>query len=277
MTIYTGNPSQFWPNVKTLKFAGVTKSGNVGTETDEVQANMEDWSAMTITNYSQPLPTVAAQNDLMWFFDDNNSGGYGKGAGIVQPEMKHALSWITIMINASGDLVNDSNDTESYWKNLKVEEVKFENLLTTSTATMTTTAVTWNPAVAPMPANAVTIFTDKEEDANTDEVEENAVKVATGFKEIADIQSNTIVIPQTPVTLSVKYSYTSPAGVSVTETKTGISLDYNGSTAWEAGMHYIYELTIGADEIKIAPKSAEWTSYDKDSTTDGVQNPSQTI
>ena len=250
--VYKGNPAQFWPNVKSLKFAGYTVSGNVGATSPSIQASMADnFETMTLTSYQQPLPTESKSNDLMWFFENNSGTGYDKNTDYVNPTMKHALSWITINIKA------ESTGLCDYWTNLKVQGVSFENLIQTNTATMTASTVTWNSATLPSPAVPVVIMTDKKD------AEENAVELNTTAKEYADVTNNTIVIPQTPVTLSITYSYTSPAdaNVIITETKTGISLDYDGvqgtNTAWVAGTHYTYEITIGANEIKIAPKSTD--------------------
>ena len=75
-------------------------------------------------------------------------------------------------------------------------------------------------------------------------------------------------------------TYTTPAGGEVTETIDAISLDYDGTegnTAWAPGTKYTYTLTIGADEIKIAPKSEDWAAYDADTSKDGVQNIEQDV
>ena len=187
----------------------------------------------------------------MWFFDDNSETGYGKNTSYVEPAMAHACSWITVNIKAESEALC------TYWKNLKVQAVSFENLITTNTATMKSGTVSWDAATLPSPAVPVAILTDKTGG------DENAKTLShTASVECADIVDNTIVIPQAPVTIAVTYSYTSPAdpGVTITETKTGISLKYNGDEAWVAGTHYTYELTIGANEIKIAPKSTEWAT-----------------
>lgn len=254
--VYKGNPAQFWPNVKNLKFAGYTVTGNVGADLSSIQASMsDDFSTMTLTSYQQPLPTVAGANDLMWFFDANGGTGYGKNTSYVEPAMAHACSWITINIKAESEALCN------YWKNLKVQAVSFENLITTNTATMKSGTVSWGAATLPSPAVPVAILTDKTGG------DENAKTLShTASVECADIVNNTIVIPQAPVTIAVTYSYTSPAdaAVTITETKTSISLDYDNdadtNTAWVAGTHYTYELTIGANEIKIAPKSTDWTT-----------------
>lgn len=265
LTVYAGSPSQFWPNVTPLKFAGYTVSGNVGT----VKATMSDpWGTMTITGYSQPHDFQNAQaNDLMWFFDDNNANGYDKESGIITPTMKHACSWITVTVKVAANLVDTDPSTDGnqpYWTNITVKNIKFENLNTTGDVALSETAV-WSNVAGPQ--TNVNIYNNAT----------GTVVDATAKTIDSAVANNVIVVPQLPTTLAMTYSYTTPAGVSVTETKTGISLKYDGDNEWAAGTHYTYELTIGADEIKIAPASSPWTDYDADDSEDGVQNPTQEV
>lgn len=268
LTVYVGNPSQFWPNVTPLKFAGYTASGNVGT----VKATMDTWGTMTITGYTQPHDFSTAQaNDLMWFFDDNNTNGYDKEDGIITPTMKHACSWIEFKVKVDDELVEDrdasTEGVQPYWSNITVTNIKFETLKTTGTVALAD-AASWTSVNGNQ--TSVNIYND-----------ENGKTVnGTAVEFDSSVANNVVVIPQTPTTLSMTYSYTTPASGTVTETVKGISLDYDGvdgNTAWVAGTHYTYELTIGANEIKIAPKSEGWTDYDADNNTEGVQNPTQEV
>lgn len=255
LTVYAGSPSQFWPNVTPLKFAGYTVSGNVGTGTGKVQAAMDTWGTMTITGYSQPFDFQVAQaNDLMWFFDDNTAKGYDKNSGIITPTMKHACSWITVTVKVAANLMDTDSNVEGdqpYWTDITVKNIKFETLNTTGNVALSGTAA-WSDVGGSQ--TYVNIY-----DNATGTVVDGTARTID-----STVPNNVIVVPQIPTTLSMTYSYTTPAGVNVTETKTGISLDYDGNadtnTAWAAGTHYTYELTIGADEIKIAPKSSDWTT-----------------
>ena len=259
LQVYKGNPAQFWPNATNLKFAGYTESGNVGTDANEVTASMTTWGTMTIEGYSQPYNFSNEQkNDLMWFFDagtdgsdaDTDPDGYGKSTTYVTPTMKHACSWITVTVKVADNLMdtNPSVDgNQPYWTNITVKNIKFENLKTTGNVALSGTAV-WSNVAGP------------QTDVNIYDNATGTVVDATAKTIESAVADNVIVVPQVPTTLSMTYSYTTPAGVSVTETKTGISLKYNGDEAWVAGTHYTYELTIGANEIKIAPKSTEWAT-----------------
>ena len=260
--LYTGDPSQYWPNEKTLKFAGVTASGNIDGNT--VKAEMTTWGTMTVTGYNQPLPSATdAKNDLMYFFDEGtDNAGYGKPANAttyVTPTMKHACSWIVVEVKLDSKL-------SGYWNDVKVNSVQFESLYTAGNVTLSyNQSASWTTSGS---ANSVSIFSGS-----------TAINATTATK-LESVENNTVVIPQTPTTLAVNITYTTPAGGKVTETIDAISLDYDGTegnTAWAPGTKYTYTLTIGADEIKIAPKSEDWTSYDADGSEDGVQNIEQDV
>jgi hypothetical protein len=78
-------------------------------------------------------------------------------------------------------------------------------------------------------------------------------------------KNNFIVIPQTPVNLNVTYTYVSQdneSGADLTLTETApVSLALADGTAWQAGTHYIYNVTITATEILIDPVVVDWTAY----------------
>ncbi len=267
--VYHGSPAQYWPNVNPLIFAGFTQSGNIAdlvaadiaNISDVVIAPASDLTSLTISGYVQPKPTVQnADNDFMYFFADNDNAGYTSQATYISPVMKHACSWITINIKA------ESEALLAYWPALKVKNVKFLGLHETGNVTLSETAAASWTVVGTAAANGVDVRT-------TD------LALTTSIQEAANYEANTIVIPQAlanddsdktaKVQLSVTYSYTTPAGTAdFTETKV-LDLFYDGDTksAWQPGKHYIYNLTVTATEIKIAPTSEEWvTDLNGDST-----------
>lgn len=269
LQVYKGSPAQYWPNVTPLKFAGYTVSGNVGDATDKVLASMSQWGTMSLNGYVQN-PTATANNDLMWFVDNGTDGaGYTKATKYVTPVMKHALSWLTVQVKVDEKLLDTDENTDGaqpYWTNINIYSIKLETLNTKGNVTLAGAALWENPTT---PITNVVIY----DDSNGKPLN----GTATTFE---NTENNTIVIPQIPVTLAVQYGYTTPAGGTVRETITDISLEYDGDdtkeTAWEPGKHYTYVLTIGAEEIKIAPSSEDWVPYDA-SAEEGIQNPSQTI
>ena len=251
LTIYSGNPAQYWPNVTALKFAGYTASGNTATAAWTLDKEFE---SLTVTDYVQPQPTETnAKNDFMWFFEcGTDDAGYIKPSTPVTPIMKHACSWITINIEADSDLV-------TYWEDLKVLNVRFVNLHETGTVTFPNEeggVASWN-----FVGKTVTPYVNIRTQAKTIEAT-NTTKV-----EFADVLKNTIVLPQpladangeAAVKLSVTYSYTTPAGVSGFTEEKVLDLFYDDvKSAWKPGKHYTYNLTLTAEEIKIAPSSADW-------------------
>ena len=265
--IYKGNPAQYWPNVNPLIFAGFTKSGNIETlvseditkNSDVVIAPAADLTTLTINGYQQPEPTATPvapattiDNDFMYFFADNSGAGYTSQSTYIAPVMKHACSWITIKIKAESDALL------AYWDDLKVTNVKFTGLHESGSVVLSKTAA---------PAWTVT----ETPDVNGVAIRTTDLDLTTSLQEAANIQANTIVIPQAlanpdidqtaKVQLSVTYSYTTPAGAAdFTETKV-LDLFYDDDkSAWAPGKHYIYNLTVTATEIKIAPTSEDWVT-----------------
>ena len=199
-------------------------------------------------NENEEITTDNTENHKMYFFEDNNGRGYAKGTTYVSPTMKHACSWLTINIDAEETLVN-------YWADLRVLDVTLLNLKDSGKAIFpATSADSW--VLIDKSAKNVKVFEGSKKISK-----ESDVKV-----EFANIPNNTIVLPQTPVQLSVTYSYMTPAGVAnFTETKV-LPLNYDGNKAWQPGMHYTYNLTLTAEEIKIAPSSSNWDTTSTDKT-----------
>lgn len=190
LTVYEGNPTQYWPRTKNLKFAGYT-----GTSYPAATMN-SDFTELTIARYHQ-----SADNDLMYFFASGEGGnGYNTESGIVSPTMKHACAWITILITG-----------ESACGNWPIELISIDGISTEGKVTFSESDVDWTG----LGSNASwTVY--------------NAGGLISNGP-----SAEAIVIPQMPVTLTVKYNG---------KTKNDISLKYNGDAAWEAGVHYTYTL-----------------------------------
>ena len=242
---YAGDPTRYWPNVKTLRFVGYSDACNVSTLIPTV-AN--DLSTLTIEGYVQDnTNTAEGANDLMWF---PVTQAYGKDEGEIPAQMKHACSWITV--NVKGDGV-----TASKWK---LNSLIVTDIAHSGTAVCGLESATWaEDNLASIDdedyynAQLTSTFNPAEGTTFTDQYVEYHEGTANNF----------IVIPQTPTTLEVTYSYNSDTDIVFSETKS-ISLDYDGAadtnTAWQSGVHYIYNLTITATEILIDPVVVEWTT-----------------
>ena len=242
---YAGNPTRYWPNVKTLVFAGYSDACDLSKTTPTM--NFVD-NVLIIPAYVQDNATYKAEgaNDLMWF---PRTIPYSKQTSEIVTDMKHACSWITV--NVKGDDVTATYTTEGNpavthtgWT---LKSLVVKNIAHKGTAECGAESAVWY---------GLDNYSDEEYRA-TD---------ATFTKDFAeyykDAANNFIVIPQTPTTLEVTYSYNSDTDIVFSETKS-ISLDYDGgdgaNAAWQSGVHYIYNLTITATEILIDPVVVKWT------------------
>lgn len=232
---YAGNPTRYWPNVKTLVFAGYSNACNVATLATKPSMDFEN-NQLTITGYTQDnTKTAEGENDLMWFACDGQT--YSKQADEIAANMQHAGSWITIKVAADENMVSS---------NCQLNSLKLNAFNHTGNVVCGADAATWN-----------TLSNPKEEyylnGANT-----TLTTTATAYETTAN---NFIVIPQEPVMLDVTYTYVSDSANSITSTETKpVSLAYTTTapTAWKNGVHYIYTITITATEILIDPVVAEW-------------------
>lgn len=242
---YEGETPRYWPNVKSLKFAGYSDACGV----DKTTPTMDfENNILTIPLYTQNNSTYSAEgaNDLMWFI---NTDSYTKQANEVPAQMKHACSWITI--NVYGDDVTatyttgEGDDAENHtgWT---LNSLKVKSIYHTGNAVCGESTATWNTLSNIKDEfyyNGGTTFTE----------------TAT---EYAAVANNFIVIPQTPTSLDVTYTFVSDAtnGLSLTETK-NIPLTFDGAAAWQSGYHYIYNIKITATEILIDPVVVDWSAY----------------
>ena len=83
--------------------------------------------------------------------------------------------------------------------------------------------------------------------------------IETG-NEKAFYEGNVVVIPQSPGTIDIEWTYESSTREDITDSATGLSLklDANNTLDWKPGKHYIYTITLNANEILIAPKPDNW-------------------
>ncbi len=237
---YAGDPTRYWPNVKTLVFAGYSDACGVGKNaTMDFATNV-----LTITSYTQNnTSTYAAEgkNDLMWFACDGKA--YSKQADEVAAKMQHACSWITIKVAGDANMVANG---------CKLNSLVVKSLAHTGSVACGAAAATW------------TIATDAEKADETYYKPTTVEAVTATATKYEDTANNFIVIPQEPTDLEVTYTYTSDAANNITLTETkSVSLDYDtAGTEWKSGVHYIYTITITATEILIDPYVADWTKYE---------------
>lgn len=235
--VYEGKEAQYWPNVKSLIFAGYSEACNTEALAYSQNPPTMDFgnNTLVITGYVQDNVNYSGvgENDLMWFPCDNNP--YTKANGTVPATMKHACSWITIKV--VGDDVTGDN-----WK---LHELKINGLYHTGTATCSATEATWVVSGA---TSSETVFEST-----------SGVAIAKGTAvAMENLPNNMVVIPQVPTTLDLTYSFTAQSGQTIKEIKKDMTLKYNGDDKWISGKHYTYTITITASEILIAPTVEEW-------------------
>ena len=229
----------YWPNVKTLKFAGFSKSGNVTTANVNTKASYSvNGDKIAITDYTPGT----GDNDLMYF--PATAAYLGKETSFVPVTMYHTCSWITFLVK--GDDVTAGDYT--------VTALTINDIDKTANVECVGTNVTWSENTTQsedytVPVKGTGIVLSKD----------NALNVETNAAYALAAGGNVVVIPQTPGTLTLTYTYTSPAGKTITEVKDNISLAVDAvDNEWAPGKHYIYTITIKANEILIAPSAQGW-------------------
>ena len=250
--VWGGKTPYYWPNVNKLYFAGYSASGNASA--NAAYDCLDD--VLTISNYT---PGMSGANDLMWFPKTTQS--YGKGTDYVPVNMYHTCAWITFLVK--GDEVT-SNTTNPYTiTSLKMTEV--DQTATVACSNATTPKINW------------TGNTDKTGDAANYNVtiKNNSIALTQTAKDVetdaayaaaeGTTASNIVVIPQVPGKLTLTYTYKSSTNAVITETVENLDLalakdasNNEGPAKWEAGKHYIYTITIKANEILIAPTPVDW-------------------
>lgn len=245
--VWGGVTPYYWPNTKNLHFAGYSKSGNVTSATVAYNCQTD---VLTIGGYT---PGTGTDNDLMFFPSTKtaNSAGYDKTTDFVEVDMLHTCSWISFYVK--GDEVTGATGST-----YKVTDLTITGIDATADLTCTGSSVSWANNTAT--------------DATAAVLASGAVALSTTATMAETTPNSTVLIPQVPGSLNVTYTYTSPAGQTVSETVTGLSLKLTkdtedattatGPTSWEAGKHYIYTITIKANEILIAPTPVDWDDED---------------
>ena len=268
------NQSYYWPNVKKLHFAGYSDAGKANGSYD-CQTGV-----LSITDYTPKKGAEAEKegaNDLMWFPSTKltNSDGYGKLVNDFVPVyMYHTCAWITFIVK--GDTVTSNKYTVT---NLTMTGID-------QTANVTCSATGDGADHEKIVPNIVwKANTDKTVADDATEEQKQAIEYvvpmsgnitlgATGkdvetnaaYDPAANAGGNVVVIPQVPGKLNLTYTYKSTTLDDIVEKVEGLDLalaidpnsaDSNnptkGPAEWLPGKHYIYTITIKANEILIAP------------------------
>ena len=252
--VWGGETPYYWPNVKTLHFAGYSASGNVSLATVAYDCKANQ---LSITGYAPGTSTDAGANDLMYFPSTaaTKAAGYGKETISVPVNMYHTCSWITFKVK--GDAVTGANGSTYQVKGLQITGIdQTANVTCGALDNNGVPSITWSENTTQTETYTVTLS------SSLGKLTTTATNVEAG--------NNIVLIPQTPGKLTLTYTYKSPAGQTIEETKNDIALKLDDANSnWAPGKHYTYIITIKANEILIAPSAEGWADQtDKDITVE---------
>ena len=260
--VWGGVTPYYWPNEKTLHFSGYSKSGSFTSA-----AYNPSTDKLTITGYNPGTNTAEGANDLMWFPSTKytTAGGYDKRTPCVPVSMYHTCSWITFMVQ--GDITTGASNSSYKITSLTMNGVDMTaNVVCTGNAALAQstipTYVVWSDNDDQENATAYTVdVTDggvELKSTYSSETSKSPKNVETGATTTTG--GNIVVIPQKPGTINLAWTYKSSTNSDVNDSATGLSLKLNNDNTlkWEPGKHYIYTITIKANEILIAPTPVDW-------------------
>lgn len=247
-----------WPANGSLIFAGyaIPEGGAInGNGTYEYDFASDE---LTIEGYTQS--NVPAESfDLGWFNRTSASYNYRNSASTAVPvTLSHALAWVEIQVKGEGTTVGT--------KPWRILSLVMNNVYNMGNAVCTGSGAgkaEWKSLSNTVGAdgkeeNAITIY------SGTQQLTENAKVCETDGTDV-------LVIPQTPTevltnkaldveksvaTLTVTYTYDSPAGDSMPLQTTTVPLVVDGG--WKSGYKYVYTLSFKANEILVAPSYNTW-------------------
>ena len=235
-----------WPNNGSLVFAGyaVPTTGTVGTS--QTYDFTED--KLEIAGYTQSTDTDNTF-DLAWFGRTVKShNNKTNPATTVNVTLSHALSWIEIQVKGEGTTIAEGNP----WR---IKTVTMNNVANTGNVACVGSGAnhaTWSALSEA--SKSIAIFSGDEPLSTDGEA-----------KVIENVNAGTLVIPQTPTavdatepvaTLTVTYTYNSPAGSEMPTQTTTVPLVVDGG--WKSGNKYIYTLTFKSSEILVVPTYDAW-------------------
>ena len=255
-----GEPSQYWPNETPLYFSGYSNSGSF-VSSSYVPSDDE----LTINGYNPGVETDLGANDLMWFPKTDSYTRITGKDGVVA-KMYHTCSWITFMIQ--GDETTGTS-TSTY----KITSLTMKGLDLTANVVCTgnvdlsqntlSTYVVWSGNTDQSESYNVTVPDAGVSLASTYTSESSKAPKNLETNETTTTGGNIVVIPQKPGSIDLAWTYKSYDN-DIPDSATGLSLQLttdedDDDNVWEPGKHYVYTITIKANEILIAPSVAvDW-------------------
>ncbi len=162
---------------------------------------------------------------------------------------EHALSWITIKVKAVNLVAA---------KAFSIHDIIIEDVKTTGKlAAAMDNGIQYNEwSNQATPLDYIVVDQNK------------GVKLTTKAAVVEDAERGTVVIPQVPTSLTIKYTQNAINGSAVLEGQTvNIPLaiaDTEDANIWEPGKHYTYTIIFSLDEILINPSVTDWEEVEVD-------------
>ena len=245
-----GETVYYWPKNGSLRFAAYSPA-------DLTMTHVLKDDVYTLGDATTPFEYVTSPEDAYDILVAPTSESYTAetAAEKVSVVFEHALSWISFKIQSTV-VANEVFDV----KEVIVNDVAYKGSLV---ANMTAGTKVWTLG---NDVNPVTVFTGSQE-AKSDAASIDAY--------------DNLVLPQTPTTVTVKYtqnemSHTDDQGNKVVDspalTNQSITVPLvldNENDTWEPGKHYTYTILFDLDEILINPSVEDW-----EETTEVIVNSS---
>jgi hypothetical protein len=241
--VWTGKEQDyFWPKSGKLTLSGCTSlaEGN-GTiayyyADDTATDDINEANTITVTGYKQSL-NPAETVDFLWF---NQTGpvNQDRTENNLPITLSHALTWVTIQVQGFRGSIG--------WN---VESIKLKNVINQGDLTCAKSAdksiATWTNRPDAPSSNEFVVYQAPKAGENPYFV------LAETAKTIETTPAGTVMIPQRPVIMEVKYHTTgnpteAPLRTKLLDLKISDDLTKN---IWQAGKHYIYTVTFNPYKI----------------------------
>lgn len=250
--LWTGKEQEYlWPKSGTVALSGCTSLPDAN---GSISYNYSE-NKIKVEGYKQSLNTEETV-DFIWFNQTapTNLDRTDENLAVV---MNHALTWVTIQVKGFGG--------SEGWK---VESITLKGIKDTGDLTCTTAGPVWDNVDLSGDNTDITVFQAHTTGSTTDYF------TLTGTaRDIENHPRGTVLIPQTPVQMEVKYHTTESPSASTLRSKT-LDLKISETPAenfWAAGKHYVYTVTFNPYKISFTVATDE-TWANNDTTVDEYVN-----
>lgn len=246
--VWTGKEQDyFWPKSGKLTLSGCTSlsEGNGTIAYHYAGDGVNAANTITVTGYKQSLDPSKTV-DFLWF-NQTEPTNMDRQQGSMTVDMKHALTWVTIQVQGFGGSIG--------WN---VESIKLKDITTQGNLTCTTEGAAWESTSKEPSTNEFAIY--QKSDAVPYFILESAAKP------IESTTAGTVLIPQVPAVMEVKYHTTSAPSTETLRTKEldlKIS-DEEDDNFWQAGKHYVYTVTFNPYKITFTVNDSTWGEENKE-------------